>query len=252
MAEDKKYKITTLLLGVLIGLVVGMMALIVMQSLNRDNSKGKNDMSETAIERIADKVLTMFYLKKSTEDPKNPEQKIVYVKDKNSGKENNTEIDSTKNIVTENISENDSLSITIDSSNYDNNSEISNENIQVKKDRLIAAKTFEITAIGNLDLKTPTDSILEKTSGVQIDKNTSKKVMVNVELWESPINYKGYKMNKSKTVLFGFPDMDFLKLYIIDGEYYAKYEANVYRLQNTNDFKSYEKVNKANILSQIK
>ncbi len=232
---------------------MGMMALIVMQSLNRDNTKGKNgDMSETAIERIADKVLTMFYLKKSGEEPKNNEQKIIYVKDKNINKENNVNQDSIADYESEKITENDTLALLIDTLNYDNNSEVSDENIQVKKDRLIATKTFEVIAIGSLDLKTPTDSILEKTSGVQIDKNTSKKIMVNVELWESPINYKGYKMNKSKTVLFGLSDIDFLKLYIIDGEYYAKYEANIYRLQNTNDFKSYEKVYKANILSQIK
>ena len=116
-----------------------------MQSLN--NTKGKSgDMSESAVERIADKVLTMFYLKKSVEEPKEAEQKIVYVKNKTKDNDSTNSADSTMSDQTENFSDSDSLQVINDSLNSDNYSAVNDDNIQVRKDKLIATRTFEIIA----------------------------------------------------------------------------------------------------------
>jgi hypothetical protein len=72
-----------------------------------------------------------------------------------------------------------------------------------------------------------------------------------VELWKSPINYKGYQASKNKIIIYGFSEMQDIKLFSNKNNLLLKHNENVYYIDYNNDFNSYEKVTDAVILSQI-
>lgn len=129
------------------------------------------------------------------------------------------------------------------------NSAPTQEDIVIRKDELLLTKTLEVinlTATQN----SAKDSLLQKVSGIKDDKNA--KQYINVELWQSPLNYKGYKMGKYKVVLYGIVSLEGLKVYALEGETYLKYGNMVYHLENTSEFKSYERITDETITSKLK
>ena len=77
------------------------------------------------------------------------------------------------------------------------------EEIVVRKDELLSNKTLEVINLNPLvSLANYSDSVLQKVSGVRDDRNNTKQYF-NIELWQSPLNYRGYKMSKYKIVLYG-------------------------------------------------
>jgi hypothetical protein len=125
------------------------------------------------------------------------------------------------------------------------------DEIIVRKDEMMDAKTIDVTLVGSADIKTAKDSLLEKESGIR-DESKSPVTAYQVEFWQSPVNYKGYKMLKNKIVLFGVGLSDNLKLYKIEDALYLKQQQNVYRLAFTSDFHQFESVKDANVLAKIK
>ena len=128
---------------------------------------------------------------------------------------------------------------------------VNNENIIVKKDELLSAKTIDVTTLIAGENKNPKDSLLQKESGVR-DDSKNQLTAYQVEFWQSPINYKGYKMLKNKIVLFGITQADNLKLYRIEDALYMKQQQNVYRLAFTGDFRQFENVKDQSVLAKIK
>lgn len=126
-----------------------------------------------------------------------------------------------------------------------------NEDIVIRKDELLLTKTVEIINLGSpTNQGNSKDSLLQQVSGIKDDKVA--KQLVNVELWQSPLNYKGYKMGKYKIVLYGIASIEGLKVYTIGNDTYLKAGNTVYNLENTSEFKPYEKVTDDAILSKLK
>ncbi|MGB3946909.1 MAG: hypothetical protein WBM13_02890 [Bacteroidia bacterium] len=126
-----------------------------------------------------------------------------------------------------------------------------NEDIVIRKDELLLTKTVEIINIsGATNSNNAKDSLLQHVSGIKEDKAT--KQLVNVELWQSPLNYKGYKMGKYKIVLYGIASIEGLKVYAVGNDMYLKAGNTVYNLENTSEFKPYEKVTNEAIISKLK
>lgn len=249
MAEDRKSRLTYLLLGILIGLVFGVMALLVVQMNNKSANNEK--VAESTIERIADKVLGLLYLKSEKEEkkPDEPTDPKVIVKEYTvvkTGKDSTSEhsaISTVKDSLEESMGSIDSMMV---------ESLQEDDDIFVKKDELLEVRTVELTVIGTQNNKTENDTLLEETADVVIEKSKSAKTNFLVEWWKSPINYKGYKMGKNKIVLFGINPDEPLKLYCLDEEIYIKLPNMVFHLEQSNDFHSYEKVSKPSILALVK
>jgi len=125
------------------------------------------------------------------------------------------------------------------------------DNIVVRKDELLMAKTLDVTNLNPLTKPTAKDSLLQKVSGIKDDK-TADRQMFNVEFWESPLHYKGYKLSKYKMVLYGFASAEGLKIYKLDDSYYLRTGGLVYRLDYTTDFKPYERITDEQIISRLK
>ena len=153
------------------------------------------------------------------------------------------------------MAEADSLLHDVAIAKKDSSSESSNQkstdNFIVKKDELLDSKNFEITNLQQNESANPSDSVLEKVSGI---KDTKKNILASfkVEFWQSPINYKGYKMTKNKIVLFGIKPEDNLKLLHLNDDIFMKYNQNYYKLYFTDDFKQFEKVTDSSVIAKLK
>jgi hypothetical protein len=84
------------------------------------------------------------------------------------------------------------------------------------------------------------DSTLAVMSQVKVEKEPSK---FRIEFWHSPLNFKGYKMSDGKIILFGINSNTYLKLIKGKEALYLVDSPAVYRLEYTEDFKPFDKVN---------
>ncbi len=124
----------------------------------------------------------------------------------------------------------------------------STDNFIVRKDEMIESKNLQVVNLQSEE-SNPSDSLLEKVSGIKNNKSSSS---LKVEFWQSPINYKGYKMTKNKVVLFGINPDESIKLFHLDDDIFMKHNQNVYRLSFTDDFKQFEKTTDASIIGKLK
>lgn len=127
----------------------------------------------------------------------------------------------------------------------------SKDEIVVRKDELITVRTIEVNNISGANKTSGKDSLLSKVSGIKEEKNYGKQ-MFNVELWQSPLNYKGYKLSKYKMVLYGIQSIEDMKLFKLDDVIYLKTGSLVYRLDYVSDFKQYERITDENIINRLK
>ena len=129
---------------------------------------------------------------------------------------------------------------------------VSQEDIVIRKDELLQSKTVEVVSVETpANIGSSKDSLLQKVSGVKEDK-VAGKLLVHLELWQSPLNYKGYKMSKYKVVLYGMQSAEGIKLYTLGNDTYLKSGSTVYKLENTSEFKPYERVNDEALISKLK
>lgn len=203
------------------------------------------------------KTFTFKSANKDNETPVKPEEETVSKnkKTKESTPKNKVAVrsdTSTTKPVTNFILDADTIAKhTVKDSVLTMNTNPSQEDIVIRKDELLLTKTVEV-----INLTTPSnqsnakDSLLQKVSGIKDDKNV--KQYVNVELWKSPLNYKGYKMGKYKVVLYGIVSLDGLKIYTLEGDTYLKYGNTTYRLENTSEFKPYERITDETVTSKLK
>jgi hypothetical protein len=83
----------------------------------------------------------------------------------------------------------------------------------VLRDKILASKTVPILNSNLHQSKDASDVLAQKMSNDQWFGET-----INVEFWESPIGYEGYRLNKTKLILFGVNPLDELSLtYIKQG-----------------------------------
>jgi hypothetical protein len=158
---------------------------------------------------------------------------------------------------------NDSAKITADSKNSESTDTLVNksdsayaamtaeDDIVVRKDELTGTKTLEVFNLDPTAKNNSKDSLLQKVSGIKDDKFSGKQ-MFNIELWTSPLNYKGYKMSKYKIVLYGLSSAESLRLYKLEDNIYMKNASVVYHLEPSADFKPYERITDEQIISKLK
>lgn len=128
----------------------------------------------------------------------------------------------------------------------------SSEDIIVRKDELLSTKTVEIINLSPVaSSRNSKDSLLQKVSGIKDDKNATKQ-FINIELWQSPLNYRGYKMSKYKIALYGLTSLEGVKVYILDDVIYLKNGAIVNKLENSSEFRPYERITEENLISKLK
>lgn len=125
------------------------------------------------------------------------------------------------------------------------------ENFIIRKDELLGSKNLAVTNLQNPETENAADSLLEKISGI---KDASKDIVASlkVEFWQSPINYKGYKMTKNKIILFGINPDEPLKLFHTGDVLLMKQNQNYFKLYFTDEFKQFEKITDELLIAKLK
>jgi hypothetical protein len=147
---------------------------------------------------------------------------------------------------TTNISK-DSLSN--DSMQYNEN----DEQITIKTEELLIAKELNIQYLEPLvtNKVSKNDSLLALVSGTKEEYRKGAPQKILVELWKSPINYKGYQASKNKIICFGMSNIEDLKLYSFKNVLYLKYIETVYLIEFNDEFNNYEKVSDPSVINLI-
>lgn len=253
--DEKKSRTLLFLLGISIGLLVG--ATVVYLSTPKTSSNG--EVSETMIEQVVSKVYSLISLKKEAQDSlsqqeiaaKTEKSKLVSSSKNKESLKGSAEDSSAKIAVNTGVLADTSRKDT--STTHALSLMTNTEDIVVKKDELLLSKSIELTNLDYLVNKAVNhnDSLLQAVSGVRDQKLAEAKSTFQVELWQSPINYKGYKMSKTKLVLFGIDDDAPLRLILLDKNTYLKCADSFYKIENYTDFKSFEKVSNTALISQL-
>ncbi|MDP4266827.1 MAG: hypothetical protein Q8880_05285 [Bacteroidota bacterium] len=120
-----------------------------------------------------------------------------------------------------------------DSSTYLNDFENIDRNVIIKKDELIVSRIIRIEGV---DIqKNRHNRLLDSLLTDENDDNIySDKIIV--EFWKSPLNYKGYKMTRTKLVLFGLTDYDDITIRYVRNNYFLHSGNTKYKLLFNDNF----------------
>ena len=120
--------------------------------------------------------------------------------------------------------------------------------LMVKKDELLYTKNIKLITLGDKGKGAAVDSAMAKAADVD---PSGLPAVYSVEFWKSPINYKGYKLGRSKLVLFGIYQSDDISLVSIGNSLFLKNRDFYFRLEPTEDFCSFNPVTDRNLLAQL-
>jgi Skp family chaperone for outer membrane proteins len=175
---------------------------------------------------------------------RNDNSKKPEVKTENAKKNNESNSGNIRSALTEkkkSVNEVSLNDISDSSTNY------TNEVIEVRKDVMLLSQEIPAIEISSEEKKNASDetSVAERTSeklnplgGLPDEKKEDKKFYV-VEYWVSPVNYKGYKLQDKKLILFGIDEPDAVKLYSKGEKLWMNYGGNFYPLQQTENYESF-------------
>jgi hypothetical protein len=118
------------------------------------------------------------------------------------------------------------------------------DEIVVKKEQLLGERVVNLI---NLDGGNAIDSIRSKEAGINEVPGKS----LTVEFWQSPLNYRGYKLTRNRLVLFGFTSDDPVALFRLENNTYLSSNNGVFRLETTSDFRQLERVTDETVLNRL-
>jgi len=111
------------------------------------------------------------------------------------------------------------------------------EDILVERDQLLSTELVRIENVYNDSLAAPTnvliDSLREKLNIIEKDWPEYLKI----EMWKSPLNYKGYKMSKSTLIVYGLLNELILHVYSKGDTIFVETNETSYQFEQTSDFK---------------
>lgn len=246
------YKWQNFILGLLVGIISG--GTVVWFEMKDEN---RNFLSQILYELNTlklEKKIQLDEIKKEKEKEEKP-PKTSYIKIQKQKNENENIVataDSLQKISADSVL----ISLKIsDSVSYDSSETAmfidtsQSENIVVKKDKLIFSKTIKLKIKDESTANsTKKDSLISEISGMTKEE---EKTDFYLEFWESPINYKGYKMANKKIILFGVEDSENVHLFQMDKKIYLKINEAVYHLEETYNFEPFKKITDKNLLVKI-
>ena len=127
-------------------------------------------------------------------------------------------------------------------------------NIVIKKDELVTV--LEVPVL-NKSAEKSKESLAKETAeklnpAAQLPEPDSHPVALQVEFWQSPVNYKGFKLAKNKLVLFGIDRPDAVKLYSLNDQLYMQYDKMITKLSPAEDYQSFLAIRESEIPTQLK
>jgi len=123
-----------------------------------------------------------------------------------------------------------------------------NEEIVVRRDELLKSILIEASVIGKPSQSIKTDSLLNVFQGGQsTNENTYR-----LEFWQSPVNFKGFKLIRNGITSFGLDPEDITKLFDLNGTLILRSGNLFYRIYPTDRFMPYQRVTDENTIKQLR
>lgn len=152
-----------------------------------------------------------------------------------------------KDTITNKKEENDSN--TDDADVADKNSD---SNIVVMTNQLVSVKNVPLSTMDSLtkeaSINHKSDSTIAAMSNVSDEQDPR---YYRIEFWQSPLNFKGYKMSRGKIILYGINSNTDMRLVKWSDGYYLMSNQAVYKMEYTDDYKPFEKVMDKTVLKRI-
>ncbi len=121
------------------------------------------------------------------------------------------------------------------------------EEIVVMRDELIRTLFIDAQVIGKSS-SSKSDSLIQTLQG----GSSGKPGNYRVEIWRSPVNFKGYRLLRTSVITFGLdPDVP-LKLFDLNSVMYLRSGTSVFKLQLTDKFLPFQPVIDDSILKQLR
>lgn len=160
-----------------------------------------------------------------------------------------------KNYALEAKKEEESFSDSLISTTTDSNAtsiapnpvETTNEEIVVMRDELIRTLFLDAQIVGK-NPGTRSDSLIQTLQGGSAGKPGNYRV----EIWRSPVNFRGYRLLRTSVITFGLDPEAPLKLYDFNNTIYLRSGATVFKLQLTDKFIPFQPVTDEAILKQLR
>ncbi|MBC7412905.1 MAG: hypothetical protein H7331_10700 [Bacteroidia bacterium] len=219
MESASKSKLIFLLSGIILGL--GVSFVLTLTNTNDTNIALKDEqIKESALNSFTDKLLRLLYLKRDSVTTDTVEKIVI-----------RTAIPSILKTT------NSDTSIYNTAIQQDS---IIDEALSVRKDELLETRLIEITS-NQIRKANASDSLMADVANVPTSASNVLRT-ITVEYWQSPINYKGYKMSSGKLILFGLSPDEPLSLTEINNDFFLKHANNVYKVASCADFHSLERM----------
>lgn len=132
----------------------------------------------------------------------------------------------------------------------------SNEEIIVKRDELLTTinlKPIDKSTEKQLPPENISSTTIEKLNPeANLPDPAPQQELFRVELWKSPINFRGYRLVKNRLTLFGVEQNVILRLYKIDEDLFLEYGPGQFsKLYPGDQFNAFVRVRDPEILSQL-
>ena len=121
---------------------------------------------------------------------------------------------------------------------------VNSENYQVLKEELISVKNIYVKMLTPEEKTSTADSLAASLAGVT---NPPREEFFMIEFWKTPLNSKGYKMTRSRLLIYGYPEKSDLALVKRDDNYYLRNNKMIYRLSYSSEFKPMERSNESGL-----
>jgi len=235
--NEKKTRIIFFVLGMSLGLILGG----VVVRIYSDRVYSENYISQNVIAKLFGKVFGLIYTKNKNNNAKNDTSQTETVNYLG----NNQALEGENNV--ELIDSENTNDITDSIDNNKNLSNINDENIVVLKDQLLKSQKEKVIKIIGQENKLNTkDSLLKKNAGIK-ENNINQELII--EYWQSPLNYKGYKLAKNKLIVFGINEDEPLKIFNYGNSLFLRFQGQYVKLENHQEFKSFEKYTEQEVIS---
>lgn len=226
-----------LLIGLLSGLVIGGVSV----RLYTDKVYSEKLISQNVVARLFGKVVGMIYSR--------DKNKSVTSTTLNPGPSQSISLaDTTKNNNIQNdMPESDHALGGVDSTQRPGRTS-ADENIVVLEDQILnTRKIIPLQITGKIAGMKP-DSLLSEVSGIKSEKTSDVFIL---EFWQSPLNFRGYKMGKNKILLYGIDAAEPIKLYKINQSIYLNFQHQYVKLEVNYEYKSFEKITDTEMISLL-
>ena len=111
--------------------------------------------------------------------------------------------------------------------------------LRLKMERILKTEIVMVRAPEARDVRDSTLAVIEERMSLN-PEGPSKNVVV--EKWYSPVNYRGYKFNRKKLMLYGVDIAEPVYVYFYLGEYYFAFSTRLFNLDETSKNVAFESV----------